>query len=156
MSSQLPRVCWYCQLPEVVCQNCWLPTERNQLSDGGSVSESSFVWFPPFLFYFPCSISVPQEMGNKVTTHWAPYLWKALIQWGAAQCSEGIANHTAVTTSVPGSPWHDTSHLGFGGPEPCSLSRVVTPSLRQGCHGLDFGGELLTCYVICYKWYERH
>jgi hypothetical protein len=34
---------WYSQLPKVICQNCWLPTERIQLSYGSSVLESSFI-----------------------------------------------------------------------------------------------------------------
>jgi hypothetical protein len=46
------RVGWYCQFPEVICQDCWLPAERNQLSDTDFVLESSFVWLPLFLFYF--------------------------------------------------------------------------------------------------------
>jgi hypothetical protein len=33
-------------------------------------------------------------------------------------CFEGIICDIAVTTSVPCSPWHNTSHLGFGAPEP--------------------------------------
>jgi hypothetical protein len=46
LSSQLPWVGWFCQLPEVLCQNYWLPAERNQHSNGSSVSsvlESSFI-----------------------------------------------------------------------------------------------------------------
>jgi hypothetical protein len=65
LSSQLPWVGWYCQLPDVVCQNCCLPSEKDHLSDGDSVSENSFIWLPPFLFYSPCSIFVPREPRNK-------------------------------------------------------------------------------------------
>jgi hypothetical protein len=47
----------YCQLPRVVCQNCWLPAEKDQPSNGDSVSENSFGRFlttgeplPPVVF----------------------------------------------------------------------------------------------------------
>jgi hypothetical protein len=43
LSSQLLWVGWYCQLLKVVCQNYWLPAERNKLSNGSSVLESSFI-----------------------------------------------------------------------------------------------------------------
>jgi hypothetical protein len=115
----------------VVCQNCWLPAEKDQLSSGVSRSEKSFMWLLPFLFYFLCPIFIPQELGNKSHPHRAPYRWKALLQWGAAQCPEGIISDTAITTPVPCSPCYDTSHLGFGGLEPCSLSKDVTPSMTR-------------------------
>jgi hypothetical protein len=66
LSCQLPQVGRYCQLPEVVCQNCWLPAQKNQLTDGDSVSESSFIWLPPFLL-FSCSIIIPQEQKLPLT-----------------------------------------------------------------------------------------
>lgn len=36
------QVGWYCQLPKVVCQNCWPPNERNQLSEGGCMLDKLF------------------------------------------------------------------------------------------------------------------
>jgi hypothetical protein len=126
--SQLPQVGWYCQLPEVVCQNCWLPAEKNQLTDRHSVSESSFVWLPPLIFYSRVPLLFHKNW-EQVTTRRASRRWKALIQWDAARCPEGIVSDTAVTmpVPVPCSPWHDTSHLGFSGPQPCSPSKDVTP-----------------------------
>jgi hypothetical protein len=97
----------------MVYQNCRHCVEKDQLSNGDSVSKNSFAWLPLSILFL-CSIFVPQELGNKVTTHRAPYSWRALIWW--------------VTTSVLYSPWHFTSHLGFGGPEPCLLSKGITPS----------------------------
>jgi hypothetical protein len=41
-------------------------------------------------------------------------------------CPVGIINDAAITTSVPCSPRHNTLHLGFGEPEPCSPSRDAT------------------------------
>jgi hypothetical protein len=111
----------------VVCQNCWLPAEKNQLIDRDSVSESSFVWLPPLLFYSRVPLLFHKNRGTKVTTHRAPCRWKALIQWGAAWCPKGIVSDTAITTPVPCSPWHDASHLGFGGPESCSPPKDITP-----------------------------
>jgi hypothetical protein len=49
----------------------------------------------------------------KVTTSRAPYRWKSYIWRGGAQCPKGI-----VCLLPPHcGPRHDTSHLGFGGPE---------------------------------------
>jgi hypothetical protein len=36
---------------EVVCQNCWLPVERNQLSEGGFILETSYVCLWPVKVY---------------------------------------------------------------------------------------------------------
>jgi hypothetical protein len=62
-SSQLPRVGWDCKLPEEVCQNCWLPDEKNQATNGNSVSESSFIWLPPLLFYPLVPLSFHENLG---------------------------------------------------------------------------------------------
>jgi hypothetical protein len=44
--------------PEVVCQNCWLPAEKNQLTDGDSVSENSSMWLLPLLLYSCVPLSI--------------------------------------------------------------------------------------------------
>jgi hypothetical protein len=116
---------WYCQLPEVVCQNCWPPAEKMV-----TLSESSFVWFLPLFFYSRVPLSFHENRGTKVTTSRSPCWWKALIRPGAAQCPEGIVSDIAITTSVLCSRRHDTSHFGFGEPEPCSPSEDVAPPRR--------------------------
>jgi hypothetical protein len=84
-SSQFLRIGWYCQLPEVVCHNCWLPAEKNQLTNGDSVSENSLVWILPLLFYSRVPLSFHENRGTKVATRRAPYGWKALIRRGATR-----------------------------------------------------------------------
>jgi hypothetical protein len=44
LSSHLPGLADTVRSPR--CQNCWLPAQRNQLSNGSSVLESSFYWWP--------------------------------------------------------------------------------------------------------------
>jgi hypothetical protein len=67
---------------------------------------------------FVWSILVPQEPGNwTVPTSRAPRGWNAYIWQGAAWFPEGIVCDAAITTSLSCSLRHDTSHLGFGGPE---------------------------------------
>jgi hypothetical protein len=58
-----------------------------------------------------------------------------LIWQGAACCPKGIISNTAITTPVPCSPWHDASHLGFGGPELCLPSMDVTPLCDKDTKG---------------------
>jgi hypothetical protein len=99
------------------------------------VSESSFVWLPPFLFYFLCSIFIPRETGNEIHHPQSPIWLKALICWGAARCLEGIIYDIAITTPVPCSPQDDTSHLDLSGPEPCLSSKDVTPLHNKDAKG---------------------
>jgi hypothetical protein len=112
---------------------------RINLQMDDSISESSFVWLPPLLFYSHIPLSFHENQGTKVTTRRAPCKWKALIQRDVAQCPKGIVNDTAIANSEPCSPQHDTSHLGFGEPEPFTI-RGRYPLLRWGHQGLDFGG----------------
>jgi hypothetical protein len=58
---------------------CWLPAEKNQLTVGNSISESSFVWLSPLLFYSHVPLSFHENRGTKVTTRRAPYGWKEFI-----------------------------------------------------------------------------
>jgi hypothetical protein len=41
---------------------------------------------------------------------------------------------------VPCSTWHDDSHLGLGGPLPCSQSFQMKPPSATRTPGLAFGG----------------
>jgi hypothetical protein len=43
---------------------------------------------------------------------------KAYIQWGVAWFPKGIGNDTAISTTVPCRPRHDTFNLGCSRPEP--------------------------------------
>jgi hypothetical protein len=57
--------------------------------------------------------SFDENWGTKVTTHRAPYGWKALIWRGAAWCPEGIINDTAIITPsvMQPSAWYLTPWL---------------------------------------------
>lgn len=95
---------------------------------------------PLFSLLFCVFHFCPMRNGEQtVTTSRAPYGWKELIWQGTAWYPKGTVCNTAITTSVSYTPWHNTSDLGFHGPEPCLLSKV--PTLQQGYQILDFGGE---------------
>jgi hypothetical protein len=99
-------------------------------------------------FLYLCSIIVHENQGTNVTTCRAPCAWKVLIWWVAAWCPEGIVSDTAITTSVSCSPWHDTSHLGFGGPEHCLPSKAVTPLRNEDAKGFILEGELHWTHML--------
>jgi hypothetical protein len=101
---------------------CLLPAEKNQLQME-TTSENIFVWLLLLLFYFHVPLSFHENWGTKDATCRDLCRWKALIWWGAAQYPKGIISDTAITTSVPCSPWHNNWHLGFSGPEPCLPSK---------------------------------
>ena len=95
------------------CSPSRVPMERDTLSPEPMV----------YLFIYICQSPqkgpLPQNgEKHKVTIHGTPCGPKAYIQWGAAYFPKGIINDTAITTSVPCSPWHDTIHLGLGRPDP--------------------------------------
>jgi hypothetical protein len=79
---------------------------------------------------------------------------------GAARCPEGIVCDTGITTSVPCSLLHDTSHLGFGGPEPYCLPRTLFPLRDQDAYSWNLEGNvlpvsskfLLFLFLFCVMW----
>jgi hypothetical protein len=68
---------------------------------------------------------------NQATVNHCPksLVWvKGLNMIGCHLFPKGvISSDTAVTILVPHSPQNDASHLGLGGPVPCSLSNDITP-----------------------------
>jgi hypothetical protein len=144
--SQLWPIGWNCQLLGMVCQNCWIPTETHNL-----LMKSLHCTVPSYVIHhfipvdFLWSILVPQQLGNEtVTTHRAPYGWKAYIWQSVVWCPNGIVCDIAITISVPCSVQHNSSHLGFSGPEPCSHPYYITPSTRMPRVGFGRGSHGLT------------
>jgi hypothetical protein len=83
-----------------------------------------------------------------LTTNRRPlYSWKALILRGSALCPEMIISDTAISTSVPCSARHDTSYLGFDGPEPCSLPKYVNRLRDEEAKGWILEGKLLILMI---------
>jgi hypothetical protein len=89
-----------------------------------------------------------KNWGTQVTIRRVAYGWNALIQWGAAQWPKAIINDTAITTPVPCSLQHDTSHLGFGGQEPHSPSKDNTLVRNEDAKGLILEQSVV---VQCYR-----
>lgn len=86
------------------------------------------------MFHF-CST----RTGEQVTTHSAPYTWKALIQLGAAWCPEGVISdcycHFSAIQSLTQclTSWLWWTKASF------AVQRHYPPPWQK-CHGLNFGG----------------
>jgi hypothetical protein len=76
----------------------------------------------------------------------SPMWVEGIHTMGAAWCPKGIDCDTTITTSMPCSPRHNTSHFGFGGPEPRSPFGDVTrpPATRTPTAGFWRG-----CQISC-------
>jgi hypothetical protein len=136
---QLPQVGWYCQLSEVVCQNCWLPAEWIQPLSVDSVAELLCVACAIFVLFPLCFIAVPWEPGNKESPPTEPHMA------GRHKYDRVLpgALKGSLTTLLSPAQFHAalgmTSCLCFSEPEPCLQSKDVTPPWR-GRQRLDFGG----------------
>jgi hypothetical protein len=141
MSPQLPWVGWYCHLSVVVCHSCWLPAEKFQPANGSTAFHCSFGCLCCFLFN-----SALYKVGLMRFGELCSHRLQSSI------CLEGIHMmecclvpcrdcNTTITTSVPCSLQHDTSHRGFSGPESCLLSKDVTCPPWWGGLGLNFEGD---------------
>ena len=99
-----------------------VPTDSDNLSPESLAKRGDSIYSFIHSFIHVCLVKSPKrspptyiQEKHKVTVHEAPCRRKAYIQQGAAW----FVNDTAVSTPVPCSLWHNTSHLGLGRPGPC-------------------------------------
>lgn len=133
-----------CRFGAVVCQNCWLPTEKSQLTYGNSLLENTFVWLLPFFFYSHAPLSFRRSQGKIVSTckppmqvkdidtmGWCPMPWRGHL-WPCYQHSSAMQPSALYLTPCL---WNSL------------LSEDVTP-LRQGSKGWIWGERRYNSYLF--------
>jgi hypothetical protein len=83
LSSQILRVSWYCQLPEVVCQSYWLPVHRY------ARTTSSLWWYARALA--PREVTSVHSKGRFITTSEPPpsVVFSASLGWMILSAPQG-------------------------------------------------------------------
>jgi hypothetical protein len=80
--QSVPLVGWNCQLPWLVCQNCWLLAEREKLTGEEPILQGFFWWCSPFLGYFPkMKLSLWNNQSVCMSVYPPNNLWNGRFLW---------------------------------------------------------------------------